>query len=140
MISNTEKKSLLELMATAVLNGVYKASNITRNATSTYTKGVPVVYGFKPETALVSKAQYEKSIRAVPTLKLELEVQEISISSTPGSLRTPADSYKMISVSVHLVSSTEYLRKNEKAKVENFLLEIIVCPQAGMLSARLIKD
>lgn len=140
MISNTEKKNLLELMASAVINGVYKASNVTRNATSTYTKGVPVVYGFKPETALVSKAQYEKAIRSVPTLKLELEVQEISINSTPGSLRTPADSYKMISVSVHLVSSTEYLRKNEKAKVENFLLEIIVCPQAGMLSARLIKD
>lgn len=140
MISALDKKLVLESLALSVVSGVYKASNISKPSLNTYTKGVPFVYGFKPEVALVSKAQYEKAIKAVPLHKVDLEIQEISIGSTPGSLRTVVDSYKIVSVSIHLVSSTEYLRKNEKAKVENFLVEIIVCPQAGMLSARLSKD
>lgn len=140
MISSLEKKLLLELVADSVLKGVYRASNITKNSAGTYTKGVPIVYGFKPEKALVSKAQYEKSIKSVPLQKLNLEIQELSIGSSPGALRTVVDSYKLISVSIHLVSSTEYLQKNEKAKVENFLVELILCPQAGMLSVRIDKD
>jgi len=140
MISAIDKKFILESLATSVLSVVYRAANVTKQSSASYVKGVPVVYGFKPESALVSKAQYEKAIKLVPLQKVDLEVQEISIGSTPGSLRTPADSYKIISVSVHLVSSTDYLRKNEKAKIENFLVEIIVCPQAGMISARINKD
>lgn len=140
MISSTEKKTILELLAISVLKDVYKASSISKPSITSYTKGVPVVYGFAPENAMVAKAQYEKSIKSVPLQKLNLEVQELVIGSTPGALRTVVDSYKMISVSVHLVSSTDYLRKNEKAKVENLLVELLLCPQAGMLSARIYKD
>lgn len=140
MISSADKKFILEAIASGILSGVYKATNVSKPSVASYTKGIPFVHGFKPEVALVSKLQYEKAVKAVPLQKVNLEVQEISIASTPGSLRTPVDSYKLISVSVHLVSSTDYLRKNEKAKVENFLVEIIVCPQAGMLSARIDKD
>lgn len=140
MISNADKKFILEAVASGILSGVYRAANISKPSVASYTKGLPFVHGFKPEAALVSKLQYEKAIKAVPLQKVNLEVQEISIGSTPGSLRTPADSYKIISVSIHIVSSTDYLRKNEKAKVENFLVEVIVCPQAGMLSARIEKD
>ena len=140
MISSADKKLIIESIANSILSGVYRASNVSKPSVATYTKGIPFVYGFKPEAALVSKLQYEKAVKAAPLQKVDLEVQEISIGSTPGSLRTPIDAYKMISVSVHLVSSTAYLRKNEKAKVENFLVEVIVCPQAGMLSARIDKD
>lgn len=140
MISNAEKKHLLDLISAGILHDVYKATRISKSTITSYVKGVPAVYGFTPETALVAKAQYEKAIKAIPLQKFNLEVQEIAIASTPGSLRTVVDSYKIISVSIHLVSSTEYLRKNEKAKVENLLVELIVCPQAGMLSTRFYKD
>ena len=69
-----------------------------------------------------------------------MEIQEVEVTSTPSALKSAADSYKLICVTIHIVTSSEYLRKHEKAKVENFLVEIVVCPQAGMLSARIEKD